>query len=113
MSGRPRRLLFICSRNQWRSPTAEAVLNEVSGVEAISAGTNNDAETPLSGDLIIWADEIHVMERGHRKKVTEKFGSLLPEKPVRVLGIADKYAFMDTALVALIKRKFPEYFVDN
>lgn len=113
MTARPRRLLFICSRNQWRSPTAETVLNEVNDVEAISAGTNNDAETPLSGDLIIWADEIHVMEREHRKKVTQKFRSLLSEKPVRVLGIPDKYTFMDAALVALIRRKFPEYFTGN
>ncbi len=85
----------------------------MSGVEAISAGTNNDAETPLSGDLIEWADEVHVMEREQRKKVTQKFRSLLSEKPVRVLGIADRYTFMDTALVALIKRKFPEFFTDN
>lgn len=87
-------------------------MNAVDGVEAISAGTNNDAETPLSGDLIIWADEIHVMERQHRNKVTQKFRPLLSEKPVRVLGIADKYTFMDTALVTLIKRKFPDYFID-
>jgi len=45
-------ILFICSRNQWRSPTAEVVLDGVDGMEAISAGVDHDAETPLSSNLI-------------------------------------------------------------
>jgi len=43
---RPRRLLFVCSRNRLRSPTAEAICLGLDGIEAISAGTNNDAEQP-------------------------------------------------------------------
>jgi len=56
-----KRLLFICSENRLRSPTAEAVFSEYDGVEAIGAGTNADAETPVSGDLIEWADIVLVM----------------------------------------------------
>ena len=56
-----KRLLFICSENRLRSPTAEAVFFEYDGVEAIGAGTNADAETPVSGDLIEWADIVLVM----------------------------------------------------
>ena len=41
---RPKRLLFICSRNRLRSPTAETVCQGLERVEAISAGTNEDAE---------------------------------------------------------------------
>lgn len=104
------RLLFICSRNQLRSPTAEAVLNIVDGVEAISAGTNNDAETPVSGDLIEWADIIYVMERQHHKKVTQKFNAQLKGKDLHVLGIADNYRYMEPALVTIIKCKFPQWF---
>ncbi|ATW03815.1 phosphotyrosine protein phosphatase [Sphingorhabdus sp. YGSMI21] len=110
MSGTAANLLFVCSRNRLRSPTAEAVLNSVDRVTAISAGTNNDAETPLSGDLILWADSIYVMETGHRKKITQKFGPLLKDKPVRNLAIPDNYTFMDPDLVAIIKSRFPEYF---
>jgi predicted protein tyrosine phosphatase len=110
VSGKPAKLLFVCSRNRLRSPTAEAVLNGVEAVTAISAGTNNDAETPLSGDLIIWADRIYVMETSHRKKITQKFGPLLKDKPVRNLAIPDNYKFMDPDLVAIIKSGFPEYF---
>lgn len=113
MSVLPTRLLFICSRNKLRSPTAEAVLNGVDGVdgvEAISAGTNNDSETPLSGDLIEWADAIYVMQRQHQKKVTQKFRTQLRNKDLHILGIADDYRYMDPALVTLIKRKFPQWF---
>ena len=110
MSESPKRLLFVCTRNQLRSPTAETVFQTVNGVEAISAGTNNDAETTLSGDLIQWADVIYVMEREHHKKLTGKFSSLLKDKTVRVLAIPDNYDYMDPALVTLIHGKFPEYF---
>ena len=103
-------MLFVCSRNRLRSPTAEAVLNAVDGVTAISAGINHDAETPLSGDLIEWADQIYVMETAHKKKIGRQFAALLKDKPVRNLAIPDKYRFMDADLVAGIKSRFPEYF---
>lgn len=56
------KLLFVCSENKLRSPTGEEVFSEYAGVEAIGCGTNNDAETPLSGDLVEWADVILTME---------------------------------------------------
>ncbi len=49
-----KKLLFICSENRLRSPTAETIFSEYEGVEAIGAGTNSDAETPVSGDLILF-----------------------------------------------------------
>ena len=110
MSDRPVQLLFVCSRNRLRSPTAEAVLNQVDGVTAISAGINHDAETPLSGALIEWADRIYVMETAHKKKVSRQFAALLKDKPVQNLAIPDDFRFMDADLVARIKSCFPEYF---
>jgi predicted protein tyrosine phosphatase len=105
----PLRLLFICSRNRLRSPTAEAVFSTYPNVEATSAGTNPDADTPLSSDLIQWADIVFVMERTHRKKLDERFQSLLIGKRVVVLGIPDKYDYMDKRLVALLKSKVARY----
>lgn len=49
-------------------------------IHAISAGTNADAETPISGDLIEWADIIFVMEKMHKTKISKKFPSLLKDK---------------------------------
>ncbi|MEM0915391.1 MAG: low molecular weight protein tyrosine phosphatase family protein [Planctomycetota bacterium] len=99
------KLLFVCSQNRLRSPTAEAVFSEMDGVEAISAGTNNDAETPLSGDLIEWADVVLVMEKTHRNKVSKKFRPLLKNKRLIVLGIRDEYEYMDPELVRILKGK--------
>ncbi|WP_428623009.1 hypothetical protein [Sedimenticola sp.] len=68
-------LLFICSECRLRSPTAEAIFSEYEGIKAIAAGTNNDAETPLTGDLIEWADVILVMEKSHRNNVSKNSAS--------------------------------------
>jgi len=110
VTGKPVKLLFVCSRNRLRSPTAEAVLNQIDGVTAISAGINHDAETALSGDLIEWADRIYVMETAHKKKVSRQFSALLQDKPIRNLAIPDNYRYMDADLVVGIKSGFPEYY---
>lgn len=102
-------LLFVCSQNRLRSPTAEAVFSRYEGIEAISAGTNNDAETPVTGDLVDWADIIFVMERAHRNRVTQKFSALLQDKRVVVLGIPDDYEFMDADLIRLLEARVPRH----
>ena len=102
-----KKLLFVCSENRLRSPTAEAVFAEHDRVEAIGAGTNSDAATPVSGDLIEWADVILVMEKMHKNKITKKYKNLLKGKRLVVLGIPDNYEYMDEDLVALLKRKVP------
>lgn len=80
------KLLFVCSENRFRSPTAEAVFSEYEGVEAIVAGTNIDAETSISGDLIEWAEIILVMEKVHKMKISQKYQALLKRKRLIVLG---------------------------
>ena len=102
-------LLFVCSENRLRSPTAEATFTEFSGVTAIGAGTNSDAATPVSGDLIEWADIIFVMEKNHRNKVLKKFRRLLKDKRLICLDIPDSYDFMDPDLIKLLKNKVFRY----
>ena len=53
-----KRLLFLCSQNKLRSPTAEAVFAGHPAVEVDAAGLNNDAEVPLSEEQVEWADLI-------------------------------------------------------
>ena len=102
-------LLFICTANRLRSPTAEAVFSEYRGVEAIGAGTDIEAVTPISGELIEWADVIFVMERSHRNKVSKKFKTQLKGKRLVVLDIPDDYDCMDPQLVQILKTKVPRY----
>lgn len=66
-------LLFVCTKNRLRSPTCQEVFSEYDDINAIGCGTDRDAETPVSGDLIKWADVVFVMEKSHRKKVSKKF----------------------------------------
>jgi predicted protein tyrosine phosphatase len=103
------RILFVCSENRLRSPTAAAVFTEYDGVEAISAGTNSDCDTPVSGDLIEWADVVLVMEASHKRKVSKKFQRLLKNKKVSVLNIPDDFEFMDPELVQILRNRIPLY----
>jgi len=100
-----RRLLFVCSQNRLRSPTAEAVFSKRPGVEAASAGLNEDASTPVSGALLEWADVVFVMERAHRNRLARKFGPQIRDKRVVVLGIPDDYEYMDADLVRLLEAR--------
>ena len=102
-------ILFVCSQNKLRSPTAEQVFSQYPGIEAMSAGTNNDALTPLSGELVEWADVIFVMEKSHLNKVRGKFKKHLNGKRVICLNIPDDYDFMDTSLVRLLEARVPRY----
>ena len=105
VKGIMKKILFVCSENRLRSPTAEAVFTEYEGIEAIGAGTNSDAATPVSGDLIEWADIILVMEKMHRNKVSKKYKELLKNKRLIVLDIPDNYECMDPELIQLLKTK--------
>ena len=107
MPERRKRLLFVCSQNRLRSPTAERVFSEWPGVETKSAGLDKDAAIPLSPGLIAWADIILVMEQAHRKKLRKRFRAHLAEKPVIVLGVPDEYVFMQKELVQLLRNRVP------
>jgi predicted protein tyrosine phosphatase len=103
------KLLFICSRNKLRSPTAEVVFNEYPGLTCSSAGLAPDAEHVVALDDIEWADVIFVMEKAHVKKLKTKFGKALEGTRVVCLGIPDEYDFMDPALVAELKSRVPQF----
>jgi len=85
------------------------VFSTYEGIYAIAAGTNADAETPLSGDLVEWADVVLVMEKSHKNKVTKKYHSLLKGKKIAVLGIPDEFVRMQPELVSILKVRVPRY----
>jgi len=98
-------VLFICSRNRLRSPTAEQVFADWPNVEVASAGLAPDAEELLTGEMVEDADLIFVMEKQHRAKLTRQFKPQLRQARVVCLDIPDDYAFMQPELVALLKMK--------
>ncbi|MEN5042009.1 low molecular weight protein tyrosine phosphatase family protein [Stenotrophomonas sp. TWI1149] len=102
-----RHVLFICSQNRLRSPTAEQVFADWPGIETASAGLKPDADVPVSPELLQWADLIVVMERAHRRRLASRFQRWLGGKRIVCLDIPDDYAFMAPALVALLQAKVP------
>ena len=98
-------LLFVCTHNRLRSPTAEQVFASYPGIETDSAGIGADAEVVLSAEQVEWADIIFVMEKVHKTRLARKFRASLKGKRVVCLDIPDNYAFMDPALVFLLKAK--------
>ncbi|ADV67157.1 low molecular weight protein tyrosine phosphatase family protein [Deinococcus maricopensis] len=103
----PLRVVFVCAQNKLRSPTAEAVFRADATLEVTSAGTNRDAETVLTRDLLAWADVAVCMEKRHRDLIRARFRGVLPDDRLVTLGIPDKYDFMDADLVDLLARLVP------
>lgn len=102
-------ILFVCSRNQWRSPTAEAIYKNTPAVNVKSAGTEPSARVKLTAKNIAWADIIFVMEKRHKQRMMEKFLTETQQKQIVVLDIPDEYGFMDEELIEEIKTKVDSY----
>lgn len=102
-------LLFVCSRNQWRSPTGEAIYKNHSGISARSAGTEPSARIRVSSRHIEWADIIFCMEKKHKNRLIENFPDIIAGKNIVVLNIPDEYQYMDEELVSMIKDTVDNY----
>jgi len=101
-------LLFICSRNQWRSPTAEKIFKK-KGYCARSAGTSPNAKRTVSASDMKWADQIFVMEKKHKNRLIAKFTRLADHKPIHILDIPDDYQYMDPELILFIEEQMSTY----
>jgi predicted protein tyrosine phosphatase len=99
------KVLFVCGRNRWRSPTAEEVFAEYPGLKCSSAGVSPDAENPVTPEQLAWADVVVAMEKVHRTKLNAMFGAELRNKRVVCLDIPDKYRYQDPALVKLLNSR--------
>jgi predicted protein tyrosine phosphatase len=102
-------LLFICSKNQWRSPTAELLFKNHPVHSARSAGTSDKARVKVNEKLIGWADVFFVMERKHRDILKQRFASAIAGKELVVLDIEDNYQFNDPELIGILETVLSEY----
>lgn len=98
-----RRILFVCSRNRWRSPTAETLWRTHSGLLVRSAGTSAKARRKVSLEDIRWAEVVMVMENKHKARLFAEFGQALQGKTLHVLDIPDEYKYMDAELVEQLR----------
>ena len=101
--------LFICSKNEWRSRTAETIFRNDSRFQVKSAGTSQTARIRVSERLLLWADVIFVMEDHHKKRLQERFAKAIAEREVIVLDIPDEYHYMNKELIAELKDTIQYY----
>ena len=101
------RVLFVCTGNIDRSPTAERLLKDKEGFEVRSAGTWMNARNRISCELINWADMIFAMEEKHRDAVS----AVCPEAEEKtiVLNIPDSYRRDDPELVAILEERISQH----
>ena len=102
-------ILFVCSRNKWRSATAETIYQNHPNHQVRSAGTAPSARIKINEKLIIWADLIFVMEKKHKQRITERFPEETCDKEIITLHIPDDYRYMDEELIEELNAKVADY----
>lgn len=98
-------VLFVCSKNQWRSPTAEKIFSNLPNINVASAGLSPKSKRKLSTKNLLWADVVYVMEEKHKKRILEMFRELESLPPIYSLDIPDLYEYMDPELVVLLEEQ--------
>jgi predicted protein tyrosine phosphatase len=83
-------ILFVCSRNIWRSPTAEKIYKGRQDHKFKSGGTEPSARIRVMGKDVVWADMIFAMEKKHKQRLIEKFPEEMENKTVIILDIEDE-----------------------
>ena len=95
-------ILFVCGRNQWRSPTAEHLYRNDQRFRVRSAGIAQKSRKTVSQNDIEWASLILVMEQKHATAIRSRFRDFeLPT--IKILEIPDEYHFMEPELIELIQ----------
>ncbi|HEY3119514.1 MAG TPA: phosphotyrosine protein phosphatase [Vicinamibacteria bacterium] len=87
------RVLFLCTANVDRSPTAEDLYREDSRYEVRSAGIAPFARREVTREDLLWADRIFVMserEDRHRTLLEIRFPGL--DRPVVDLDVEDRWS---------------------
>lgn len=102
-------ILFVCSRNKWRSATAETIYKNHPDHQVRSAGTEPSARIKINVKLIIWADLIFVMEKKHKQRITARFPEESDGKEMIILDIPDDYQYMDEELIEELNAKVDGY----
>jgi protein-tyrosine phosphatase len=107
MNNSVKRILVVCSKNQWRSKTAETIFTNHPTLDVKSAGTSSKAKQKINQALIDWADIILVMETKHKAIIVDKY--LIDPDVIEVLGIPDEYKYMDDELISELTDTIQQY----
>lgn len=98
-------VVFVCTANRLRSPTAEDIFSDWPGIDVVSAGTDSAAPRVLTKELVETADAIFTMEAHHREKIRKKFKKRPRDNRIIALYIPDEFERGDPELVTLLRKK--------
>ena len=99
-------ILFVCTANVDRSPTAEFLYLGDPRYEVHSAGTAPFATNPLTREMLQWANRVFVMserEDRHRTLIKLRFPDITT--PVIDLDVEDRWRRGDPNLVKRLLKK--------
>ena len=97
------KILFVCAANRSRSRTAERIYANHPGLEVKSAGVDFlEAQTPVSEELLQWADVILRMEKRHQKEIENDYAACIEGKVIDSLGVG---RFIYSGMNEMIKEK--------
>jgi len=105
----PKRILFVCRLNRYRSATAERIFCKRKDLDVRSAGTAEHALVRVTERMLDWAEKILVMD----SKEVEALNRMFPAHPaldrIICLDIPDEFVFLQPQLVELLEQKVPQY----
>lgn len=110
-----RKILFVCSANKERSPTAaDFFASKFPHHQFKSAGTNEklcwkEGTDAITAELTHWADHIFVMETKHKKAI-EGLGNKPSSQKLTVLHIPDHFNYYQKELLTLLEQKLLRFF---
>ncbi len=107
---KPKHLLFVCSFNEARSPTAESLFQASNLYEVKSAGIAPLSNRVVDPDLLEWSDIIFVMserDEGHASYLVDVYG--VSKKKIIDLDIPDRFERGEPELILLLKEKVSFY----
>jgi len=95
-------ILFVCGKNQWRSPTGEAVFRGDERMAVRSAGLSQVAKRKMSAHDLAWADIVFVMDADQKSKIVSLYRQVCDLPEIVNLEIPDIYPYMNPELVELL-----------
>ncbi len=103
-------VLFVCTQNLMRSPTAEALYRGRRDLEVRSAGIAPDARVPVTEELLQWSETTFAMDEGHRLYLQTNFFWVWGRaKRIVCLDVPDALQYMAPVLVLILTEKLRPY----
>ncbi len=105
--GQYKKVLCVCSAGLLRSPTTALVLSQDPyNYNTRACGIHDYALIMIDDVLVVWADEIVVVEESIGDLVKPYLERLKLNTPIKCLNIPDDFEYRDEKLITKIKESY-------